>query len=59
MDAKIRNFSEMANLLIVKSRVNNDLSVFFSHFSLGHMLSGMDMQKEEVQVLLYPPQRTT
>ena len=47
MDAKFVNFSEMANLLSVKSRVSSDLSVLFSRFALGHMLSRMGMRKEQ------------
>lgn len=47
MDAKFDNFSEMANLLSVKSRVSNDLTVLFSRFSLGHLLSRMGMRKEQ------------
>lgn len=39
MDAKFDNFSEMANLLSVKSRVSSDLSVLFSRFALRRLLS--------------------
>ena len=47
MDAKFDNFSEMANILSVKSHVSNDLTVLFSRFSLGHLLSRMGMRKEQ------------
>lgn len=47
MDAKFDNFSEMANLLSVKSRVSSDLSVLFSRFALGRLLSHMGMRKEQ------------
>ena len=47
MDAKFGNFSEMANLMSVKSRVSSDLSVFFSRFALGRLLYRMGMKKEQ------------
>lgn len=47
MDAKFVNFSEMANILSVKSRVSSDLPVLFSQFALGHLLSRMGMRKEQ------------
>ncbi len=47
MDAKFANFSEMANLLSVKSRVSGDLTVLFSRFALGHLLNRMGMRKEQ------------
>ena len=47
MDAKFGDFSEMANLLSAKSRISRDLSVLFSRFSLGHLLSHMDMSKAQ------------
>lgn len=47
MDAKFGNFSEMANLLSVKSRVSSDLTALFARFSLGHLLSHMGMKKEQ------------
>ena len=47
MEAKFGDFSEMANLLSVKSRVSCDLIVLFERFSLGRFLSRMDMRKEQ------------
>lgn len=47
MDAKFGNFSEMANLLSVKSRVSGDLTALYARFSLGHLLSRMGMKKEQ------------
>lgn len=47
MEAKFGNFSEIANLLSVKSRVSSDLTVLFERFSLGRLLSRMDMRKEQ------------
>lgn len=47
MDAKFGNFSEMANLLSVKFRINSDLTVLFSRFALGRMLLHMGMRKEQ------------
>ncbi len=47
MNAKFDNFSEMANLLSVKSRVSGDLTVLFSRFALGHLLNRMGMRKEQ------------
>lgn len=45
MEAKFGNFSEMANLLSVKSRISSDLSVLFGRFALGRLLSRMGMEK--------------
>lgn len=45
MEAKFGNFSEMANLLSVKSRISSDLSVLFVRFALGRLLSRMGMEK--------------
>lgn len=47
MEAKFGYFSEMANLLSVKSRVSSDITVLFERFSLGRLLSRMDMRKEQ------------
>ena len=47
MEAKFGNFSEMANLLSVKSRVSSDLTVLFDRFSLGRLLSRMGIRKEQ------------
>lgn len=47
MEAKFGNFSEMANLLSVKSRVSSDITVLFERFSLGRLLSRMGMRKEQ------------
>ncbi len=47
MDAKFANFSEIANLLSVKSRISGDLTVLFSRFALGHLLNRMGMRKEQ------------
>lgn len=44
MDAKFGNFSEMANLLSVKSRVSSDLMLLFARFSLGHLLYRLGMR---------------
>ena len=45
MDAKFGNFSEMANLLSVKSRISSDLTVLFARFSLGHLLYRLGDEK--------------
>lgn len=47
MDAKFGIFSEMGNLLSVKSRVSSNLTALFARFSLGHLLSHMGMKKEQ------------
>lgn len=47
MDAKFGNFSEMANLLSVKSRISSDLTVLFARFSLGHLLYRLGMRKDQ------------
>lgn len=47
MEAKFGNFSEMANLLSVKSRVSSDLTVLFERFSLGRLLYRMGIRKEQ------------
>ena len=47
MEAKFGNFSELANLLSVKSRVSSDLTVLFERFSLGRLLSRMGIRKEQ------------
>lgn len=52
MDAKFDNFSEMTNLLSVKSRISNDMIVLFSRFSLGHLLSRTGMRKEQTYSLV-------
>ena len=58
MEAKFGYFSEMANLLSVKSRVSSDITVLFERFSLGRLLSRMDMRKEQgyslVQLIICP-----
>ena len=41
MEAKFGNFSEMANLLSVKSCVSSDLTVLFERFSLGRLLTAV------------------
>lgn len=45
MEAKFGKFSEMANLLSVKSRISSDLSVLFGRFALGRLLSRMGMER--------------
>lgn len=47
MNAKFGNFSEMASLLSVKSRVSGDLTALYARFSLEHLLSRMGMKKEQ------------
>ena len=47
MEAKFGNFSELANLLSVKSRVSSDITVLFERFSLGRLLSRMGIRKEQ------------
>ena len=47
MESKFGNFSEMANLASVKSRVSSDLTVLFERFSLGRLLSRMGIRKEQ------------
>ena len=52
MEAKFGDFSEMANLLSVKSRVSSDITVLFERFSLVRLLSRMGMRKEQGYSLL-------
>ena len=47
MDAKFGNFSEMANLLSVKSRISSGLTVLFARFSLGRLLYRLGMRKDQ------------
>lgn len=52
MDAKFGIFSEMANLLSIKSRISSDLTVLFARFSLGRLLYRLGMRKEQGYSLL-------
>ena len=52
MDAKFGNFSEMVNLLSVKSRISSNLTVLFARFSLGRLLYRQEMRKEQDYSLL-------
>ena len=46
MDAKISNFSELSNILCVKSSLRTNLMALFTRFGLGHLLSRLSLEKQ-------------
>lgn len=56
MDAKISNFSELSNILSVKSSLRTNLMALFTRFGLGHLLRRLSLEKQagipSVQLIL-------
>ena len=48
MDAKLSNFSELSNILSVKSSLQTNLMALFTRFGLGHLLCKLSLEKEGV-----------
>ena len=46
MDAKISNFSELSNILSVKSSLRSNFMALFTRFGLGHLLSRLSLEKQ-------------
>lgn len=46
MDAKLSNFSELSNILSVKSSLRTNLMTLFYRFGLGHLLSRLSLEKQ-------------
>ena len=46
MDAKLNNFSELSNILSVKSSLRTNLMTLFTRFGLGHLLYRMSLEKQ-------------
>lgn len=46
MDAKLSNFSELSNILNVKSSLRTNLMSLFTRFGLGHLLCRMSLEKQ-------------
>lgn len=46
MDAKLSNFSELSNILSVKSSLRTNLMALFTRFGLGHLLCKLSLEKE-------------
>lgn len=46
MDAKLSNFSELSNILSVKSSLRTNLMALFTRFGLGHLLCRMSLEKQ-------------
>lgn len=46
MNAKIDNFSELSNILSVKSSLRTNLMTLFTRFGLGHLLCRMSLEKQ-------------
>ncbi len=46
MCAKISNFSEMSNILSVKSSSRTNFMALFTRFGLGHLLCKMSLEKQ-------------
>ena len=44
MDAKLSNFSELSNILSVKSSLRTNLMSLFTRFGLGHLLCRMSLE---------------
>ena len=45
MNAKLSNFSELSNILSVKSSLRTNLMSLFTRFGLGHLLCRMSLEK--------------
>ena len=48
MDAKLSNFSELSNILSVKSSLRTNLMSLFTRFGLGHLLCRMSLEKQDI-----------
>ena len=46
MNAKLSNFSELSNILSVKSSLRTNLMSLFTRFGLGHLLCRMSLEKQ-------------
>ena len=46
MDAKISIFSDLSNILSVKSSLRTNLMSLFTRFGLGHLLCRMSLEKQ-------------
>lgn len=46
MNAKLSNFSELSNILSVKSSLRTNLMALFTRFGLGHLLCKLSLEKE-------------
>ena len=46
MEAKIEKISELSKLLIVKTRMSDDLFHLFGKFGIGHLLSRLSLEKQ-------------
>ena len=46
MNAKLSNFSELSNILSVKSSLRTNLLSLFTRFGLGHLLCRMSLEKQ-------------
>ena len=46
MNAKLSIFSELSNILSVKSSLRTNLMTFFTRFGLGHLLCRMSLEKQ-------------
>lgn len=46
MNAKLSNFSELSNILSVKSSLRTNLMALFTRFGLGHLLCRLSLEKE-------------
>lgn len=46
MDAKLSDFSELSNILSVKSSLRTNLMSLFTRFGLGHLLCRMSLEKQ-------------
>ena len=46
MNAKLSNFSELSNILSVKSSLRINLMALFTRFGLGHLLCKLSLEKE-------------
>ena len=46
MNAKLSNFSELSNILSVKSSLRTNLMALFTRFGLYHLLCKLSLEKE-------------
>ena len=46
MDAKISIFSDLSNILSVKSSLHTNLMPLFTRFGLGHLLNRLSLEKQ-------------
>ena len=46
MNAKLSNFSELSNILSVKSSLSTNLMAFFARFGLGYMLCKLSLENK-------------